>query len=71
MAHIDLERQTVGWTMLGAALLVKTAKETRMHETEGNEANKEDNPCILILVIVVTMTEQVSPCVSGLLRSLR
>jgi hypothetical protein len=30
-----------------------------MLETEGNEENKEDNPWVLVLVILVSMKEQV------------
>jgi hypothetical protein len=41
-----------------------------MLETEANEDNKEDNPWILVLAILVSMKEQICPGVSGLLRSL-
>src|SRR6516164_1471762 len=61
-----------GWVDYGRATpRVKTVQETRMLETEGNEENKEDTQRILVLVILVSMKEQVCPGVSGLLRCLR
>jgi hypothetical protein len=54
-----------------AAPRVKTIEKTRMLETEENEENEEDHPWIFVLVILVSMKEQLCPGVSGLLRSLR
>jgi hypothetical protein len=39
-------------------------QETQMLEREAHEENKENNPWILVLVILTLMREQVSPRVS-------
>jgi hypothetical protein len=61
----------VGLATTRAASRAKTVQETRMLETEVIEGNKEYNQWILVLVILGSMTEQVCPGISGLLRSLR